>query len=388
MISNPTGINCGADCDENYASNTTVTLTATAVGSNFAGFSGDVDCVDKQVIMNSAKTCIATFNLNVFAPTVTTNAATNVAATSTTLNGSVTSNGVTATATFDFGTATTYGTSIAASPAQVYSSTPVAVTANKIGLTCGTNYHFRTKAVSSAGTGLGTDKVFATLACPPQSINSWLYPLSPAIIVDRPFAIDLKVNTNNAQVASYDFKLTFNQTRLIVDTTYQNASGQCDQGVCPGSGALNTQMTVVNNDNGTLRLNGFDMEGTGPSNDLQLLVIHFRTRMTTGPTPITLTTVELTTILGDSIGLGAKGTTVTISHGRCGDADGNDMVNIVDALAIARNLIGLPPPPTVNSLLGDVNKSGNLNITDAMFIARYSVGLLIPPEMCNIGQPL
>lgn len=75
-------------------------------------------------------------------------------------------------------------------------------------------------------------------------------------------------------------------------------------------------------------------------------------------------------------------------YGICGDADGNNVVNIVDALAVARNVVGLPPPPLVDVVLADVNENGNVDINDALFIARYEVGLLLPPEACVIGEEL
>ncbi|MFN3480893.1 MAG: DUF1566 domain-containing protein, partial [Thermodesulfovibrionales bacterium] len=67
VTSSDGGINCGADCSEQYASGTTVTLTATPdSGSTFAGWSGD--CTDignnqAQVTMDANKSCTATFNL-------------------------------------------------------------------------------------------------------------------------------------------------------------------------------------------------------------------------------------------------------------------------------------------------------------------------------------
>lgn len=68
VSSNPTGINCGSDCTEDYTNGTVVTLTASAAsGSTFSGWSGGGcsgtgTCV---VTMNSAATITAAFELPV-----------------------------------------------------------------------------------------------------------------------------------------------------------------------------------------------------------------------------------------------------------------------------------------------------------------------------------
>jgi Ca2+-binding RTX toxin-like protein len=61
VTSNPTGINCGGDCTENYDEGTSVTLSPTPdAGSSFAGWSGDCN-VNGMVTMDAAKSCTATF---------------------------------------------------------------------------------------------------------------------------------------------------------------------------------------------------------------------------------------------------------------------------------------------------------------------------------------
>jgi Divergent InlB B-repeat domain len=66
IVSNPVGIDCGTDCTEVYAPGRVVTLTPiAAANSKFAGWTGDADCADGLVTMNSSKTCTAKFEIAV-----------------------------------------------------------------------------------------------------------------------------------------------------------------------------------------------------------------------------------------------------------------------------------------------------------------------------------
>jgi hypothetical protein len=58
-----------------------------------------------------------------------------------------------------------------------------------------------------------------------------------------------------------------------------------------------------------------------------------------------------------------------------GDADGNDRIDIVDALLVARSYVGLQPL-SFETAAADVNMSGSIDIIDALNIARYYVGLI------------
>ena len=62
VTSTPAGIDCGNDCSEVFAPGTTVTLTPIAApGTGFSAWSGDADCADGVVQLDTARSCLATF---------------------------------------------------------------------------------------------------------------------------------------------------------------------------------------------------------------------------------------------------------------------------------------------------------------------------------------
>jgi hypothetical protein len=95
-------------------------------------------------------------------PAVTTNAATNVASFSATLNGSVNPRGSTTTVYFQWGTTTSYGHT---TPMQTRTgNTSLPITANISGLSASHLYHFRIVATNGGGTSFGSDRTFTTLS--------------------------------------------------------------------------------------------------------------------------------------------------------------------------------------------------------------------------------
>jgi trimeric autotransporter adhesin len=93
-------------------------------------------------------------------PVVTTNSATNITATSATLNGSLNPHGLTTTIFFQYGTTTNYGsaTAMQSQTGNTYRN----ITANINGLTSHTTYHFRMVATNANGTRMGSDRTFTT----------------------------------------------------------------------------------------------------------------------------------------------------------------------------------------------------------------------------------
>lgn len=95
-------------------------------------------------------------------PVVTTVGNTNLSATGVTLLGMVNPNGGTASAWFEWGTSTSYGSNTLV-VANLSGNAPVAVAGALTGLAANATYHFRALASNAAGTGTGSDLTFTTL---------------------------------------------------------------------------------------------------------------------------------------------------------------------------------------------------------------------------------
>jgi len=94
------------------------------------------------------------------APIVTTNAATNVARNSATLNGLLYPHGLSTSVNFQYGPTTSYGST---TPTQTRTgNTYQNISANIGGLMANRVYHFRIKATNMAGTRFGNDRTFTT----------------------------------------------------------------------------------------------------------------------------------------------------------------------------------------------------------------------------------
>lgn len=107
------------------------------------------------------------------APTATTSAASGIATTSATLNGTVNANASSTTVTFEYGTSSTsYSSSVSAAPATVTGSSITSVSYSLSGLTAGTTYYFRVKAVNAGGTTYGAQQSFTTTAASFGTISS------------------------------------------------------------------------------------------------------------------------------------------------------------------------------------------------------------------------
>jgi hypothetical protein len=106
-----------------------------------------------------------TFTTLAQAPLVVTLAATGVAGTSATMNGTVNANSAPSTTAFDYGLTIPYAFSVSGVPANLSSNVATPISANLTGLTNNSVYHFRAKATNSGGTTFGNDMTFV-IGCP------------------------------------------------------------------------------------------------------------------------------------------------------------------------------------------------------------------------------
>ncbi|MCX6258263.1 MAG: M6 family metalloprotease domain-containing protein [Bacteroidia bacterium] len=103
------------------------------------------------------------FTINVSAlPNAFTGNATGITISSCVLNGIVNANNLATSVSFQYGLTASYGSTSNAVPATTNGNSNVNATASISGLTANTQYHFRIKAVNSAGTTYGNDVIFTT----------------------------------------------------------------------------------------------------------------------------------------------------------------------------------------------------------------------------------
>jgi hypothetical protein len=160
-------------------------------------------------------------------PTPTTGSASAVLFSTATLYGTVNANNSSTTVTFEYGTTISYGTSIASTPGTVSGSTPSGVSADLTGLTAGTLYHFRVKAVSVGGTVYGNDNTFTTNT--PPTIAS--VTASPVGTTTATLNCTVNANGQSTTIFGFEYGLTASYGYL--------ASGT------PGTVTGNTPTTVT-----------------------------------------------------------------------------------------------------------------------------------------------
>jgi phosphodiesterase/alkaline phosphatase D-like protein len=173
----------------------------------------------------------ATFTTGKAAPSALTNAASNIAPTAATLNGTVNAMNDSTTVTFEYGLTEAYGSSETATESPVTGLSGTSVSYALSGLIPNTTYHYRVVAVNSVDTVYGSDQIFTT-------------PLKPAVVlaadtvdndVDHPLEITF---TPDAAFESGITSVTYGGTPLAAPADYAVSSGKITLKPAGGNTAL------------------------------------------------------------------------------------------------------------------------------------------------------
>ncbi|MEI7908405.1 MAG: cadherin-like beta sandwich domain-containing protein [Verrucomicrobiota bacterium] len=151
------GRNDGGQLGNNSSSNTPVPVAVNA---------GLLATGERYLLPNSSASANHSLAIIATPPVslVTTLPATAITSTTAALQGTVNANGTATATSFDYGTTTGYGSTLAAAPVSASGLGDTAVSAGVTGLPPGTLYHYRTTGSSAAGTVHGADLTFTTLS--------------------------------------------------------------------------------------------------------------------------------------------------------------------------------------------------------------------------------
>ncbi len=213
-------------------------------------------------------------------PAAVTGNATNVAATSATLNGTVDPSGRPTIWYFDYGTSTGYGKKTAANDAGSGTG-PSAVSAGVTGLTTGRTYHYRLVATSDAGTSHGADKTFVASVAPSVTTKS------ASGIGDTSATLNGSV-APNGQATTVVFEYG-TSTGYGAKTAAKNAGS--------GTGTSNTSAAVTGLSGGTtyhFRIVATNAAGTNTGADQTFTTSGKPAVQTGAPTAVTGTSATLT----------------------------------------------------------------------------------------------
>lgn len=275
----------------------------------FIGKFGDPTGILQACTANNTSEFSATVNVPQAPPSAVTAAATAITATGATFNGMVNDNGVITAASFEYGLDTSYGTTLAATPASIVAgagNTPVSATTNA--LACNTTYHFRVNANNGVGGTInGSDMSFTTLACPAQAPS--VTTTAATNITATTATINGVVSANGAQTGvSFEYGTTTNYGSSINATPSSLPAGASNANVAGNISGLacGTQYHF--------RVEAFNGVG-GPQlgNDLS-----FTTTACPAPTAVTLAATNVTTssiTFNGNVGPNGNDTAVHFDYG-------------------------------------------------------------------------
>jgi phosphodiesterase/alkaline phosphatase D-like protein len=298
------------------------------------------------------------------APTVNTNGASSIAATTVTLNAYVNANNESTTVSFEYSTSGDFSgevpaTTIAATPSPVTGSSQTAISANVTGLTPGTRYFFRAVGTNGSGTVEGSIMDFFTL--PPSTVTTGI--ASP--VTTTTATLNGTVNANgNSTTVTFEYGTT-DSYGTTVTADQSPVTGTTDTAV---SKAL-TGLTP----NTTYHFRVVGVNGLGTTDGLD------QTFFTSTPTAPTATTDYATfsstsneATLNGIINANNADSTVTFEYGQTTaygntvTADQSPVLGAADT-AVSKHLTGLSTNTTYHYRVVATNSQGTTYGADMTF---------------------
>lgn len=185
--------------------------------------------------------------------------------------------------------------------------------------------------------------------------------------IKPPVSSKIIVDSGNQKVAAYLIDIVYESSILYYDDL------QGSSGITSGDDGFYAAVNAF--EPGKITVSGFDENGKGPGNTLHLINVHLLPQAA-GSTTVTIKIQDLFDENTHTVGTPAAGTIdVTIDRCTMGDVNDEGVVDIIDALLLARYYVGLNPT-LYKYECGDVDSDGFLTIIDALMIAQYYVGLI------------
>jgi hypothetical protein len=185
----------------------------------------------------------------------------------------------------------------------------------------------------------------------------WFEQYERSVVRSKSFTTPILINSGDQPISAYLFSILYDQTKI------GSVSAAAEEGF----------ITAYNsNTAGEIILAGFDVLGKGPGTAMRFANVTW-TAYNTGLSMMALDASELIDVTATSIY--SRGYASWVKVADYGDVNIDGNVDIVDALLVARNYIGMPQPVFFADA-ADVNASGYADIVDALLIAQRYVGII------------
>ena len=137
-----------------------------------------------------------------------------------------------------------------------------------------------------------------------------------------------------------------------------------------------TTNNLLNNASGWVRIAGMQMVAVGLNSPITLCTLTFKAVGNEGgSTPLTLSVNSMAYSNATLITTYVDNGIFTVLPGEKGDVDGNPGVTMIDAMYLAKHVVGLPGFETIDEYAAGVDGNPGVTMIDAMYLAKHVVGL-------------